>query len=302
MCLTVYWFDPPVWAAAAVSRTDCELACDEGALRQLGEGGSASPTAGRRWRYPGAVPAGKSPLSATTMASGKRALRDRITRIAASRQTRFAALFAVAAPGGGGVRRHLHRRNGRIKVRPLTGEAGVFNEEFFNGEITTSITSSSPPCTSGRRTSTSSSSFYCGVGEETVSNAELRQLSVLDENGEKICDTDKLPPSPAMDDVLLQNTGLTLEETSGIGLQGFQYLPEQEAYHHTHGDTNYRMQVTFSSGGAGGGTIRLYYDDTFMRTGPSATTLTVRPDGGYWFVSNLRLPPGPPMHRTPSST
>ena len=46
VCLAVYWFDPLVWAAAAVSKTDGELACDEAAIRALGEA-SASPTAGR---------------------------------------------------------------------------------------------------------------------------------------------------------------------------------------------------------------------------------------------------------------
>ena len=37
ICLCVYWFDPLVWAAAYMSRRDCELACDEGAMRGLGE-------------------------------------------------------------------------------------------------------------------------------------------------------------------------------------------------------------------------------------------------------------------------
>lgn len=33
----VYWFDPLVWAAAYAARQDSELACDEGAVRLLGE-------------------------------------------------------------------------------------------------------------------------------------------------------------------------------------------------------------------------------------------------------------------------
>ena len=37
VCLCVYWFDPLVWVAAWFSRRDCELACDEGALKRLGE-------------------------------------------------------------------------------------------------------------------------------------------------------------------------------------------------------------------------------------------------------------------------
>lgn len=38
VCLCAYWFDPLVWVAAWFSRRDCELACDEGALKRLGEG------------------------------------------------------------------------------------------------------------------------------------------------------------------------------------------------------------------------------------------------------------------------
>ena len=293
VCLTVYWFDPLVWAAAAVSRTDCELACDEGALRQLGE--VERIPYGRTLLA--LIPVQSRPvnplLSATTMASGKRALRDRITRIAASRQTRFAALFAVAALAAVVCAVTFTGGTAASKVRPLTGEElAYFNEEFFNGEDYNLHNQFLSSLYERPEDIDLFQLFYCGVGEETVSNAELRQLGVLDENGEKICDTDKLPIS-AMDDVLLQNTGLTLEETSGIGLQGFQYLPEQEAYYHTHGDTNYRMQVTFSSGEREGGTIRLYYDDTFYADGTKCLTLTVRPDGGYWFVSNLRLPSRP---------
>ncbi len=37
VCLCVYWFNPLVWVAAWASRRDCELACDEGALKRLGE-------------------------------------------------------------------------------------------------------------------------------------------------------------------------------------------------------------------------------------------------------------------------
>ncbi|MBE6977294.1 MAG: hypothetical protein E7438_01440 [Ruminococcaceae bacterium] len=37
VCLCVYWFNPLVWVAAWFSRRDCELACDEGALKRLGE-------------------------------------------------------------------------------------------------------------------------------------------------------------------------------------------------------------------------------------------------------------------------
>ena len=38
VCLCVYWFHPLVWVAALVSHRDCELACDEGALKRLESG------------------------------------------------------------------------------------------------------------------------------------------------------------------------------------------------------------------------------------------------------------------------
>ena len=97
LCLTVYWFDPLVWLAALVSRTDCELACDEGALRRLGE----------TERIPygqtllSLIPVRRNPadpmLSATTMTAGKRQLKDRITRIAENRKPLGMAVFAVVA-------------------------------------------------------------------------------------------------------------------------------------------------------------------------------------------------------------
>ena len=97
VCLTVYWFDPLVWLAAVLSREDCELACDEGTLRALG--------ADERTAYGKTlltlVPVCDKPqnplLGATTMTSGKRSLKERITRIAENRQAKAAAVFAVVA-------------------------------------------------------------------------------------------------------------------------------------------------------------------------------------------------------------
>ena len=124
VCLAVYWFDPLVWIAAIFSRRDCELACDEGALRQLGESERIPygqtllrliPVAGRP----------ESPmLSATTMTAGKRELKDRVTRGKPPHRGRCSA-------GGGdrrraGMRPHLPRgkalravsdRRGAVRVR-----------------------------------------------------------------------------------------------------------------------------------------------------------------------------------------
>ncbi len=97
VCLTVYWFDPLVWWAALASRTDCELACDEGALRRLGE--AERVPYGRTLLS--LIPVRKTPanplLSATTMTAGKRQLKDRITRVAENPVYLGRALFAAVA-------------------------------------------------------------------------------------------------------------------------------------------------------------------------------------------------------------
>lgn len=97
VCLVIYWFDPLVWWAALASRTDCELACDEGALRRLGEADRLPY--GRTLLS--LIPVRKTPanplLSATTMTAGKRQLRERISRIAENRICLGRALFAAVA-------------------------------------------------------------------------------------------------------------------------------------------------------------------------------------------------------------
>src|SRR5699024_6588497 len=37
LCLVLHWYNPLVWRAAVLSRRDGELACDEAAVRMLGE-------------------------------------------------------------------------------------------------------------------------------------------------------------------------------------------------------------------------------------------------------------------------
>lgn len=97
LCLAIYWFHPLVWVAAYVSRTDCELACDERALRHLSETDrlpyghtllSLIPLRGQ----------GSNPLlTATTMQGNKRQLRERISRIANQRRPVGMAIFLALA-------------------------------------------------------------------------------------------------------------------------------------------------------------------------------------------------------------
>lgn len=105
-CLVVsfYWFDPLVWLAAALSRIDGEQACDEAAIRALGEEQRLSY--GKTLVDMIAVRNAPSALfcSATTMVSGKKSLKIRLERIARRRKPLIwaaaLALLAAAALAG----------------------------------------------------------------------------------------------------------------------------------------------------------------------------------------------------------
>ena len=92
--LCVYWFDPFVWLAAFLSRRDCELACDESCVKRLGEAGRAE--------YGGALidllsREGRANIleTSTAMTGGKRAIKERVGRIASFTRSHLSALAAV---------------------------------------------------------------------------------------------------------------------------------------------------------------------------------------------------------------
>ena len=94
ICLCVYWFNPLVWVAAWFSRRDCELACDEGAIKRLGEENRiAYGKALLQVVSHSAVP-GRLMLTATTMAETKKQLRQRVNFI--TNRTKWSAVAAVA--------------------------------------------------------------------------------------------------------------------------------------------------------------------------------------------------------------
>lgn len=93
LCLCLYWFDPLVWWAAALSRQDCELACDAGAIRRLGE--EERIPYGRT--LVDMIAAGRCSLmqTATTMTGSKRRVRERVRLIARKPKTVIAVALAL---------------------------------------------------------------------------------------------------------------------------------------------------------------------------------------------------------------
>ena len=94
VCLCVYWFHPLVWCAAILSKRDCELACDEGAIKHLGE--SERYCYGRTL-ISVAAQASKVPIlhTATTMSQTKKQLSERIKAIAAKQKCPIAVVVVL---------------------------------------------------------------------------------------------------------------------------------------------------------------------------------------------------------------
>ncbi len=104
ICLILHWYNPFVWAAVILSRRDSELACDESTVHELGEA--------YRMQYGKALIdmtaekgfAGDFLCCATSLASGKKGMKERITLLA--KKPRMLAvsvcmlLFIVIAAAG----------------------------------------------------------------------------------------------------------------------------------------------------------------------------------------------------------
>jgi len=95
VCLAVWWFNPLVYLAAAASRRDCELFCDDAVIRRLGEerrveyGRTLLALAGKKR-------AGTAFCAASTLSNGGKSLRQRIRAIAKWARPKKWAILAAA--------------------------------------------------------------------------------------------------------------------------------------------------------------------------------------------------------------
>ena len=292
VCLVVYWFDPLVWAAALASRTDGELACDEAVLAGLGQEERLAYGRSLLALVPVRRTGGDPFLTATTMASGKRQLKDRIGRIAQARRTTALALtlaLVLAAVTCAATFTAPVETGDEGSDAPLTGaELTYFAEEWFNGDDFNIRNQFLNSLYDRPEDIDLYNLFYCGSGlPETISDQELAEEGNWATDGELICPLEKNSRAN-MDAVLTQYAGLTVEETNQVGLEGFSYREEYDAWYHAHGDTNYYPQVDITAGRRQGDLIHLYYRETFRpdRGDWGCVTLRDLGDGNYWFVSN----------------
>ena len=93
LCLVLHWYNPLVWLAAALSRRDAELACDEATIRRLSEAERAAY--GRTLIRISCERRATLLRTATTMNCGKSGLRERIALIAKRPKTAAYALVIL---------------------------------------------------------------------------------------------------------------------------------------------------------------------------------------------------------------
>ncbi len=303
VCLSVYWFDPLVWAAALASRADCELACDESALERLGEDQRIPYGQTLLSLIPVRRGLENPLLSATTMTSGKRRLKDRVTRIAQKpRQFLAAVLTAAVLVAAVSACTFTGVAPTTIPAGPtaLTGaELRWFNEEFFNSSA---AEQGRPYFSSG-----DGDEMYYNVRNQFANPSNLYDrpedvdlLELLYCEGDMYSEEDyqALGIDPAnepclsskitveqIDAILQANMGLTLEQTNKVNFV-YDYNETLGAYVCGGGDTNYCGDLTFLCGTREGREVKLYHNSNFSGSSWYCVTLSDQGEGEYWFVSN----------------
>lgn len=100
LCLALHWYNPLVWWAAVLSKRDAELACDEGAIKRLGEnerapyGRTLIGLTCRRGDLAALA------LTATTMTGSGKSIKERISLIAKKPHMAVYTLVAVLLIAG----------------------------------------------------------------------------------------------------------------------------------------------------------------------------------------------------------
>ena len=96
LCLAIHWYNPLVWIAVKISRTDSELACDEGTLRFLGSENRESYGRTLIEMSRGKPSMQDYLLTATTMTGDKKSLYQRIRAIAQKPKFILSAVIILA--------------------------------------------------------------------------------------------------------------------------------------------------------------------------------------------------------------
>lgn len=302
--LAVHWWNPLAWLAAVLSRRDAELACDEGALKVLGDGQRSAYGNTLLSLITAKPQPGDLLRCATTMTGDKRSLRERVSRIArAPKRWLWAAALSVALAVLVCACSFAKTPEKHADGPLTTEELQIYNNMVFNGDgfnIRNQFLLLAVEAPKDYKQIDLYQLFYNGTGTfEPYTEEERRAVAEAGYGGEDpMVDLIKCPRDQ-MDAVLKEYLGLGLEDTDQWGLEQFTYLEEYDAYYTFHGDTNYPGEVIFTSGEWKDGKVLLYYEGSgfpglssgngemnMVSSGPACVTLEPQSDGGYRFLSN----------------
>ena len=121
--------------------------------------------------------------------------------------------------------------------------------------------------------------------EETVA---VYQKMFDDWSADKGCPVDVFKiPRQDMETTFLENTGLTIAQTTKNGLDQLHYLETYDAYYHSHSDSAYTLYQIEEGVRQENGTVALLYKNKLSSIA-NERVVTLKPNGdSYWFVSNL---------------
>ena len=291
LACALYWFHPLVWLMARRADRDVEAACDA----QMAEGLSLT----ERRAYgalllASAGEAGALPF-ATRFGGSKEQMKARLTQLfrpgKRSRMLVCVLLLAALLLSGLVACREAEAGTGTDVPGALTAEElEWFQEEFFRSGADNIRNVFGRP---GKENVYEKPQdidlywlFYDGpcLGERVTATEEELRAAYPDLTEEEITTPAYRVTRAEMDEVLLKYTGLTLEETGKVGLDGLPYLKEQDAWYWMHGGINYPGPLTLLSGVREGNTVRLYQRESGVIY---CLTLEQQSEGEYWFVSNL---------------
>ena len=278
VCLVIHWYNPLVWLAAKLSRQDMELACDEGALKRIGEEERADY--GRtlihltcKERF------GNMMIAATTMTGGKKEIKERITLLMKKPKTALitaVALLLIAAVlvgctfsgsvDTGNDEKETEKTTEKaepemiaLTEQELSDLAQMFDLErtyntkyrWFYMALTSQYSCPQDVDLYGL--------FYTGFQDEAAGPEELEKL----ERAGLWLELDiQKNPAARMNEVLKTYFGLTLEETNRVGLDDMVYLPETDSYYKNSSDTTFFTAGSITHGyRTNDGRILLYYQD-----------------------------------------
>lgn len=98
-------------------------------------------------------------------------------------------------------------------------------------------------------------------------------------------------PRENMEEVFLENTGVTIEQTQQVGMDrtDYYYLEETDAYYHSHGPFAYDCFIVSEGVKLEDGTVVLCYYRPRSETQAEGIVTLIPHEDTYWFVSNQHI-------------